>query len=69
MLAVGEESGTITGLLNEIAGYYDREVGHATERLSVAIEPILTLIIGCLVLVLAMGVFLPMWDLASAALH
>jgi len=69
MLAVGEESGTITELLKEIADYYDREVDYATERLSASIEPILTVIIGVLVLVMAMGVFLPMWDLASAALH
>ena len=69
MLAVGEESGTVTELLEEIAGYYDREVEFATERLSASIEPILTVIIGGLVLVMAMGVFLPMWDLASAALH
>ena len=69
MLAVGEESGTLTELLEEIADYYDREVDYATERLSAAIEPILTVIIGGLVLVMAMGVFLPMWDLASAALH
>ena len=69
MLAVGEESGTVTELLEEIADYYDREVDYATERLSAAIEPILTLVIGGLVLVMAMGVFLPMWDLASAALN
>ena len=69
MLAVGEESGTITELLKEIAEYYDREVDYATERLSASIEPILTLVIGFLVLVMAMGVFLPMWDLASAALN
>jgi len=69
MLAIGEESGTITDLLKEIAGYYDREVDYATERLSAAIEPILTVVIAGLVLVMAMGVFLPMWDLASAALH
>jgi len=69
MLAVGEESGTINELLGEIADYYDREVEYATERLSASIEPILTVIIGALVLVMAMGVFLPMWDLASAALH
>jgi MSHA biogenesis protein MshG len=69
MLAVGEESGTLNELLGEIADYYDREVEYATERLSASIEPILTLIIGVLVLVMAMGVFLPMWDLASAALH
>ncbi|MDH5470268.1 MAG: type II secretion system F family protein, partial [Gammaproteobacteria bacterium] len=69
MLAVGEESGTVNELLGEIAEYYDREVEYSTERLSASIEPILTMIIGVLVLVMAMGVFLPMWDLASAALH
>ena len=69
MLAIGEESGTITELLSEVADYYDREVDYSTEKLSAAIEPILTVVIGALVLILAMGVFLPMWDLASVALH
>jgi MSHA biogenesis protein MshG len=69
MLAVGEESGTITDLLQEVAEYYDREVAFATDRLSASIEPVLTVVIGGLVLVLALGVFLPMWDFASVALH
>jgi MSHA biogenesis protein MshG len=69
MLAVGEESGTVTELLKEVADYYDREVDYTTDKLSAAIEPILTIVIGGLVLVMAMGVFLPMWDLASVALH
>jgi MSHA biogenesis protein MshG len=69
MLAVGEESGTITELLQEVAEYYDREVDYATDRLSASIEPVLTVVIGGLVLVMAMGVFLPMWNLASVALH
>jgi len=69
MLAVGEESGTISELLTEVADYYEREVDYATERLSASIEPILTVVIGGLVLVMAMGIFLPMWNLASVALH
>jgi MSHA biogenesis protein MshG len=69
MLAIGEESGSMVELLKEVAGYYDREVDYATDKLSAAIEPILTLVIAGLVLVMAMGVFLPMWDLASVALH
>lgn len=69
MLAVGEEAGTISELLTEVADYYDREVDYATERLSSAIEPILTVVIGGMVLVMAMGIFLPMWNLASVALH
>lgn len=69
MLAVGEESGNISTLLQEVAEYYDREVEYAIEKLSSSIEPVLTLVIGGLVLILALGVFLPMWDLASAVLH
>lgn len=69
MLAVGEETGTIGELLAEVADYYDREVNYATDRLSAAIEPILTVVIGGLLLIMAMGIFLPMWDLASVALH
>jgi MSHA biogenesis protein MshG len=69
MLAVGEKSGTINELLTELAQYYDREVDYDIERLSASIEPVLTLLIGFLVLILALGVFLPMWDLGSAALQ
>jgi len=69
MLAIGEESGSMVELLKEVAGYYDREVDYATDKLSATIEPILTVVIAGLVLVMAMGVFLPMWDLASVALH
>ena len=69
MFAIGEESGTIPSLMKEIADYYNREVDYATEKLSAAIEPILTVVIAGLVLVMAIGVFLPMWDLASVALH
>jgi MSHA biogenesis protein MshG len=69
MLAVGEETGTMGDLLAEVADYYDREVNYATDRLSAAIEPVLTVVIGGLLFVMAMGIFLPMWDLASVALH
>lgn len=69
MLTVGEESGTTAELLSEVADYYDREVSYATDRLSAAIEPILTVVIGGMLAVMAIGIFLPMWDLASVALH
>jgi len=68
MLAVGEESGAVGDLLEEVSHYYNREVDYAVDRLSAAIEPLLTLVIGGLVLVMAMGVFLPIWDLATVAL-
>ncbi len=69
MLTVGEETGTTSELLAEVADYYDREVDYATDSLSAAIEPILTIVIGGFLLIMAMGIFLPMWDLATVALN
>jgi len=67
MISVGEESGTIDELLEEVANFYDAEVEYNLKRLSEAIEPILIMVIAGMVLVLALGVFLPIWDLSSAA--
>ncbi|MGB5743399.1 MAG: type II secretion system F family protein [Sedimenticolaceae bacterium] len=67
MLAVGEETGALDHLLQETAQHYEAEVEFELKRLSDAIEPILITVIGVLVAVLALGVFLPLWDLSSAA--
>lgn len=67
MLSVGEETGAVDGLLGEVADYYDREVDYTLKGLSAALEPILLVAVGIMVLILALGVFLPMWDLAKAA--
>ena len=67
MLAVGEETGNVDEMLDEVADFYDREVDYDIKNLTSAIEPILIVLIGFMVLVLALGVFLPMWDLASVA--
>jgi MSHA biogenesis protein MshG len=69
MMAVGEETGALDQLLEEVADFYDREVDHDLKRLSDRIEPIMIMFIGVLVLILALGVFLPMWNLASVARH
>jgi len=68
MIAVGEESGDLDDLLREVADMYQREVEYELKTLSAQIEPILIVLLGILVLVLALGVFLPMWDLGQAAL-
>ena len=68
MIAVGEESGDLDYLLREVAEMYQREVEYDLKTLSAQIEPILIVLLGVLVLVLALGVFLPMWDLGQAAL-
>ncbi len=66
MLNVGEETGNVDDMLEEVADFYDREVDYDVKNITSAIEPILIIFIGAMVLVLALGVFLPMWDLATA---
>jgi MSHA biogenesis protein MshG len=68
MIAVGEETGELDNLLFEIAGMYERETDYSIKGLSAAIEPILLAVIAVLVLLLALGVFLPLWNLGSAAM-
>jgi MSHA biogenesis protein MshG len=54
--------------MDEIAAMYEREVDYELKTLSAQIEPILIIGLGILVLILALGVFLPIWDLGKAAL-
>lgn len=67
MLAVGEQTGAVDSLLLEVAEFYEREVDYDIKSLSAAVEPILMVAIGIMVLILALGIFLPMWELARAA--
>ncbi len=67
MLSVGEQTGALDELLLETAEHYEREVGQQLKTLNDSLEPILICAVGALVLLLALGVFLPMWDLAAAA--
>jgi MSHA biogenesis protein MshG len=69
MIAVGEESGEFDSLLSEIADFYEREIDYEIKYLSAQIEPIMTILMGVLVAILALGVFLPLWDLGSVALR
>jgi MSHA biogenesis protein MshG len=69
MIAVGEESGTIDEMMEEIAGMYQSEVEYELKTLSQQIEPILIVMLGGLVLVLALGIFLPMWDLGKVVMR
>jgi MSHA biogenesis protein MshG len=69
MVAVGEETGALGEMMNEVADYYQKEVEHAVRGLAAQIEPIMIVLMGCMVLVVALGVFLPMWDLSRAVLH
>lgn len=68
MINVGEETGDVDAMLQETAEYYEREVDYDLRNLSAYIEPFLLIFMAILVFVLALGVFLPMWDLGRAAL-
>ena len=68
MIAVGEETGELDDLLGEVAEMYEREVDHEIKNLAAAIEPIITIALGALVLMLALGIFLPMWDIGRVML-
>ena len=66
MIAVGEETGRVDELLEEVGDYYEREVDYELSTLTAKIEPILIAIVAAMVLVLALGIFTPMWDMMSA---
>jgi len=68
MISVGEEAGELDELMTEVADMYEREVDYEIKNLAANIEPILTVILGVMVLVLALGVFLPIWGIGNALL-
>ncbi|HTF98465.1 MAG TPA: type II secretion system F family protein [Cellvibrio sp.] len=63
MISVGEESGQVDSLLAEVAMFYESEVEYDVKQLSDRIEPLIIIIIAAFVVVLALGIFLPMWDM------
>jgi len=67
MIAVGDETGELDDLMQEVAELYEREVEYEVKTLAAQIEPILIVFLGIMVLILALAVFLPMWDLAQVA--
>jgi len=68
MIAVGDETGELDSLLREVADLYENDVEYEVKTLAQQIEPILIIGLGGLVLLLALGVFLPIWDLGKAAI-
>ncbi len=69
LFTIGEESGSLEELMREIAVHYQTEVDYSIKTLSATLEPILIWFLGMGVLVLALGVFMPMWDLGRATVH
>jgi len=69
MILVGEETGELTKLLEEVSGFYQREVDYRLRNLTAMIEPLLIVGVGAMVLILALGVFLPMWNMIGKVGH
>jgi MSHA biogenesis protein MshG len=67
MIAVGEDTGSVDELMFNVADYYEREVDYDIANLSTALQPILIVFLSIMVFILALGVFLPMWDLVQVA--
>ena len=63
MVRVGEETGKIDELLLRVSEYYDMQVEYTVTNLMVLIEPMLIVVLGGMVFVLALGMFLPMWNM------
>ncbi|MGB0892860.1 MAG: type II secretion system F family protein [Parashewanella sp.] len=67
MIAVGEETGQLDGLLKDAAEFYEGEVDYDLKNLTSKLEPILISIVAGMVLLLALGIYLPMWDMLNQA--
>lgn len=63
MVSVGEQTGRLSELLIQVSDYYDSQIDYTINNLVSLIEPILILVLGCMVLFMALGIFLPMWGL------
>jgi type II secretory pathway component PulF len=63
MVKIGEDTGKIDYLLLRVSEYYDGQIDYTVKNLAALIEPFLLLILGALILLLALGVFMPMWNL------
>ncbi len=69
MVGAGERSGTLDTMLEKVSDYYKMRFDEIVDNISSYIEPILIGFIAVMVLMMALGIFLPMWDLASAVKH
>ncbi len=63
MVAIGEKSGEMDTLLLKVSDYYDSQVDFKIKNLTTMLEPLLLLFIGCMILLLALAIFLPMWNM------
>lgn len=65
MIAIGEKSGSLDEMLGNVSSYYYQEVNESVENLTTLIEPIITVILGAMMIFLALAIFLPMWEMIT----
>ena len=65
MVAIGEKTGELDLTLQKVAEHYDMETSYAIRNLSSALEPTLILVIGAILILLALAIFLPLWNMAQ----
>jgi type II secretory pathway component PulF len=63
MVGIGEKSGALDDMLFSVSQYYDQEVSDAVKNLTSLIEPAVTIILGGMILLLALSMFMPMWEM------
>lgn len=63
MVTVGERTGNLEGMLGEVVSHYERDIEYLTKSLTTLVEPLLIFCLGIIILIFALGVFLPMWNL------
>jgi len=66
MVAAGEAGGQLDSMFKNVSDYYKMKFDAIIDNLSQAIEPILLALIAAMVTLLALGIFLPMWDMSNA---
>lgn len=66
MISAGENSGSLNKMLDKISDIYRKKYAYLVDNVSTMIEPLLIAAIAGFVLLLALGIFLPMWSIAEA---
>lgn len=66
MISAGEASGQLDAMMQKVMEYYKMKFDAIIDGLSEAVEPIMLLLIACMVVLLALGIFLPMWEMGNA---
>jgi len=69
MLAAGENSGSLDTMLDEVNRFYDRDVEYAVDKLTRMIEPMMTILVGGIVLVILLALYMPVFNLGNALNH